>query len=75
VKTQYGYHIIEALGPVKGNFESYKDAIRQTVLQTKRNDAMTKWANSLSDDYKGKVSYAAGFEPPQLPEVPTTASE
>ena len=75
VKTQYGYHIIEALGPIKGNFDSYKNAIQQTLLQQKRTDKMTEWSNSISKDYKSKVSYATGFEPPQLPEVPTTATD
>ena len=40
VKTQFGYHIIEALSPVKGNYDGYKDTIRQTVLQQRKNDEM-----------------------------------
>lgn len=75
VKTQFGYHVIQALSPVKGNFDAYKDAVRQTLLQQRKNDAMSKWVEKLTNDYKKKVSYATGFEPPQLPEVPTTATE
>ncbi len=32
---------------------------------------MQKWVEDLKADYEGKVSYAAGYEPPQLPEEPT----
>jgi parvulin-like peptidyl-prolyl isomerase len=74
VKTQYGYHIIEALTPIKGNFDGYKDTIRQTLLQQKRNDAMTAWVEKLTNDYKSKVKYATGFEPPALPAAPTTTA-
>ena len=75
VKTNFGYHVIQALSPVKGDFETYKNAIRQTVLQQKKNDEASAWAQKLMDDFKDKVSYATGFAPPQLPEVPTTATE
>ncbi|HEU4355556.1 MAG TPA: hypothetical protein VFT27_08210, partial [Actinomycetota bacterium] len=71
----FGYHVIQALSPVKGDFETYKNAIRQTVLQQKKNDEASAWAQKLMDDFKSKVSYATGFAPPQLPEVPTTATE
>jgi len=75
VKTVYGYHVIQALSPVKGNFDAYKDAIKQTVLQQRKNDEMSAWVEKLTSDYKGKVSYATGFQPPELPAVPTTATE
>lgn len=75
VKTVYGYHVIEALSPVKGNYDGYKETVRQTLLQQRKNDAMSAWVEKLTKDYKSKVSYATGFEPPTLPEVPTTATE
>jgi parvulin-like peptidyl-prolyl isomerase len=76
VKTQFGYHIIEALSPVKKTkLASARATIRQTLLQQKRNEAMQAWVEELTKDYEGKVSYATGFEPPELPEVPTTATE
>ena len=76
VKTQFGYHIIEALSPVKKTkLASVRESIRQTLLQQKRNEAAQAWVEQLTKDYKGKVSYATGFEPPELPEVPTTATE
>jgi parvulin-like peptidyl-prolyl isomerase len=76
VATQYGYHVIQALTPVrKTNLDNVKDTIRAQLLQQKRNEAMGAWVEDLTKDYEGKVSYAEGFEPPELPEVPTTATE
>ena len=76
VKTMFGYHIIEALSSVKKTkLESVRETIRQTLLQEKKNQAMQSWLEELTKDYEGKVSYATGFEPPELPEVPTTATE
>jgi hypothetical protein len=48
-----------------------KASIRATLLQQERNDEMQKWVEDLKKDYDGKVSYAAGYEPPELPEAPT----
>jgi parvulin-like peptidyl-prolyl isomerase len=75
VKTQYGYHIIEPLSPVRGNFDSYKDVVRTTLLQQQKNDKMQAWVEDLTKEYKSKVDYAEGYAPPELPEVPTTATE
>jgi hypothetical protein len=36
---------------------------------------MTKWVEDLNDEYEGKISYAAGFEPPAIPEDTTTETE
>ena len=75
VKTQFGYHIIQPLSPVRGSFESYKDVVRTTLLQQRKNEEMQAWVEELFKKYDGKVSYAEGFTPPALPEVPTTATE
>jgi parvulin-like peptidyl-prolyl isomerase len=75
VKTQYGYHVIEALSDVrKANvtpLDKARPTIRATLLQQKRNEEMQAWVEDLKKDYEGKVSYAAGYEPPELPEAPT----
>ncbi len=75
VKTQYGYHVIEALGPVKPAnmtpFAQVEDTIKASLLQQKRNEVMTTWVEDLRKNYESKVTYAAGFEPPDLPETPT----
>jgi foldase protein PrsA len=76
VKTTYGYHVIEAVSDVRKAtttpLAKVKASIRTTLLQQKRNEEMQKWVESLKKDYDGKVSYAAGYEPPELPEAPTS---
>jgi parvulin-like peptidyl-prolyl isomerase len=79
VKTQYGYHVIEALSPVRKakvtKLDDVRASIRTTLLQEKRNETMTTWVEDLRKDYEGKVSYAVGFEPPELPDATTTETE
>ena len=75
VKTQYGYHVIEAVSAVRPAkttpLDEVKASIRTTLLQQKRNEVMTAWVEDLRSEYDGKVSYAAGYEPPEVPEAPT----
>jgi foldase protein PrsA len=75
VKTTYGYHVIEAVSDVRKatipSLDKLKASIRATLLQQRRNEEMQKWVEDLKADYEGKVTYAAGYEPPQLPEAPT----
>jgi parvulin-like peptidyl-prolyl isomerase len=75
VKTEFGFHLIQPIGGVKPAkvtpLEDVKDSIRQQLVQTKKNDAMTKWVDDLKKDYEDKVSYAVGYAPP--PAKPTTA--
>ena len=75
VKTQYGYHVIEAVSPIRPakttSFDKVKASIRAQLLQQKRNEIMTKWIDDLGKKYKSKVSYASGYEPPEVPEAPT----
>ncbi len=75
VKTQYGYHVIEAVSDVRKatatSLDKVRASIRTTLLQQKRNEEMQAWVDDLKKDYEGKISYAAGFEPPALPDAPT----
>lgn len=68
VKTEFGFHIIEALGPVKKAkvtpLKEVKEQIEQQLLQTEKNEAMTKWVDELKSEYDDKISYAVGFNPP-----------
>ncbi len=68
VKTQYGYHLIEALGKIKPPSttpeKQVRDSIREQLLQTKKNEAVSKWAKETEKKLAGKVRYAAGFKPP-----------
>ncbi|MBA2383062.1 MAG: peptidylprolyl isomerase [Actinobacteria bacterium] len=76
VKTQFGYHIIQALGDVKPAkvtpLKDVQDAIKQELQQTKKNEAMTEWIEELKEEYDDKISYAVGFNPP--PEPTTTGA-
>jgi parvulin-like peptidyl-prolyl isomerase len=76
VKTEFGYHIIEALSDTKAAkttpLKDVEESIRQQLLQTKKNEAMTEWVDDLKKDYEDKVTYAVGFNPP--PAASTTAA-
>ncbi|MDQ3670900.1 MAG: peptidylprolyl isomerase [Actinomycetota bacterium] len=77
VKTTYGYHVIEALTPVKKAtttpIAKVRASIRTTLLQEKKTTFMTQWVEDLGNEYT--VSYAAGFEPPEVPDAETTETE
>lgn len=68
IKTEFGFHIIEPLSAVKPAkttpLEEVRDSIRQQLLQTKKNEAMTKWVDGVKKDYDDNVTYAIGFNPP-----------
>ena len=68
VKTEFGYHLIEPLSAVKkaskAPLAEVEDSIRQQLLQTKKNEAMTDWVDGVKKEYDDKVSYATGFSPP-----------
>jgi foldase protein PrsA len=92
VKTQFGYHIIQALSEIKKNkdgkderlvrhiliaepgkvtpFDKVKNGIKTQLLQQERTEVVTKWVEDLQKRYEDKISYAAGFAPPELPEAP-----
>jgi parvulin-like peptidyl-prolyl isomerase len=78
VKTQYGYHLIEPLAGVKPAkttpLKDVEESIRQQLLQTKRNDAMTKWVEDTKKEYENKVSYQVGFAPPATTETTETSN-
>jgi parvulin-like peptidyl-prolyl isomerase len=78
VKSQYGYHLIQALAATKpGNTQTLAEAtkgIRSTLLQQKRQTALNGWVTKMEAKYKGKVKYAAGFEPPATTTTSTTTS-
>jgi foldase protein PrsA len=78
VKTQFGYHIIKALGPITPAkttpFSQVKESIRQQLLQQQRNDAMTKWVDQVKKDFDGKVKYQAGYTPPATTSTAATTT-
>jgi foldase protein PrsA len=68
VKTEFGYHIIKALGPIKEAkttpFAQVKESIRQQLVQQRKNERMTKWVDELKKDFADDVHYQVGFKPP-----------
>jgi parvulin-like peptidyl-prolyl isomerase len=75
VKTQYGWHIIQALGPVKKSqstpFPQVKEAIRQQLLQENRNKEMEKWVGEMRKDLEADTTYQVGYKPKQTEEPAT----
>ncbi len=77
VKTQFGWHIIEAVSAIKPAStrplsEVEKD-IRQQLLQQKQNEALNQWVEELKESFEGEVEYAAGYRP--APDETTTGGE
>ena len=76
VKTQFGYHIIQPLAAVKAGsvtpLSQVQDQIRTQLVSQKKNDAVNDWVAKVEKEYKGKVQYAVGFEPP---DTSTTTGE
>ena len=73
MKTQYGWHIIQALSTVKPRKttpeKQVKESIRQQLLQQKKNESMTKWVDDLKKDFCSgdKVKYQVGYKPTRIP--------
>jgi foldase protein PrsA len=77
VHSQYGWHIIEALSPVKPAkvtpLASVKQTIQQTLLQQRKQAAMNKWVAGVKKDYSKKVSYQTGYTPSATTTTATTS--
>jgi foldase protein PrsA len=67
IKTQYGWHIIQALSKTKKGtttpFNQVKEAIRQQLAQDKKNKDMEKWVADMRKDLKGDTAYQVGYKP------------
>jgi len=67
VKTQYGWHIIQALTPVKKSqttpYNQVKESIRQQLLQENKNKEMEKWVADMRKDLKDETTYQVGYKP------------
>jgi parvulin-like peptidyl-prolyl isomerase len=78
VKTQYGWHVIEALTPIKPPqrtpFAKVRETIEQTLLSQKKSTALSKWLDDLKKEYASKIDYAPGFAPPATETTPTETS-
>lgn len=79
VKTQYGYHIIEALSAIKPSTKTplskVRASIRQQLEQQKKNEKITKWLEDTKKDYcDGKIKYQVGYQPNPDPCTTVTSS-
>jgi parvulin-like peptidyl-prolyl isomerase len=81
VKTEFGYHLIQPLAAVKAGsvtpFAEVKAQIRTQLAEERKNKAVSDWATEIEKKYKDKVTYAAGFQPPDTSttEEETTTGE
>ena len=71
VHSQFGWHIIEALGPVKAGtaakptpLSQVKEAIRQQLLSSDKQKAMDKWLAGIKKHYCKTIGYQQGYAPP-----------
>jgi foldase protein PrsA len=75
VKTQFGWHIIEAVSAVKPKstraLSEVEGDIRQQLLQQEQNEAMNKWVEDLRERLGDDTVYAVGFKPPPAGETTT----
>lgn len=81
VKSVYGWHIIQALGPIKpAHTQSFKEVeaqIKSNLAQQQKQTAWSDWLAKVKKDYNGKVSYQTGYAPattttPTVSTPPTT---
>jgi foldase protein PrsA len=68
VKTQYGYHIIQALSDVKKATKTplatVEDSIKQQLEKQQKDEAMTKWVEDMKKNYcDGRIKYQVGYQP------------
>jgi parvulin-like peptidyl-prolyl isomerase len=75
VKTQYGWHVIQALSPVKKStttpLNQVKESIRQQLTQEKKNKEMQTWVEDMRKDLDDETAYQVGYKPTS-PEQPAT---
>jgi parvulin-like peptidyl-prolyl isomerase len=78
VKTQFGWHIIQALTAVKPSkktpLSSVQTQIKQIVAQSKKTEIGQKWAQDFRTNLAkaSAVKYQAGFQPPATTTSTTT---
>jgi foldase protein PrsA len=67
VKSVYGWHVIQALGPIKPahtqTFSEVKSQIEANLTSQQKQTAWQAWLAKLAKEFKGKVSYQTGYQP------------
>ena len=81
VHTRFGWHVIQALGPVKPPkeasaipFDQVKEQIKQTLLQSKKQKEATDWWTDTKKEFAKKTSYQTGYAPPPTSTTQTTTT-
>jgi parvulin-like peptidyl-prolyl isomerase len=78
VKSQFGWHVIEALGPVipasTSPFSKEKAAIVTQIKQAKDSDRMTQFQNTITKYYSTRIKYASGYAPPAPATAPASTA-
>ena len=65
VKTQFGWHIIEALASIEvTKLTEAKTTIEQQLKQQRQSAAMQTWLKQTQAKYAKDIVYAAGYKPP-----------
>ncbi len=68
VKTQFGYHLIEPLSPLRPSgaqpFKTVEAQVKAQLLGTAKSDKIKKWTDDIKKTIGGKTVYASGFAPP-----------
>ena len=76
VHTTYGWHIIQALGPVKPAqatpLKDVREQIRQSLLSTKKTKTMTRWVDDVKKEFASEIAYQAGYAPASTATTGTT---
>jgi parvulin-like peptidyl-prolyl isomerase len=82
VHTAYGWHIIQALSSIRPPqkarptpLSQVKEAIKQQLLQTKRQQVMTKWLAKTRKEFATKIAYQPGYAPPATTATTATTSK
>ena len=66
VKSPFGWHIIQALAPIKTPpLSDVKNDIRAQLLGPQKNKVVTDWITGVQKDFckPGKIKYQAGYQP------------
>ena len=78
VKSQFGWHVIKALGPVvpasKAPFSKEKAQIKQQLAQAKKNEVTAAWQAKFQKFYSTRVEYASAYAPPSTATTPGATS-
>jgi foldase protein PrsA len=76
VHSQFGWHVIQPIAAVKPahtqTFAEVKSQIQANLASQQKQSEWTKWLAKMQDDFKGKVSYATGYQPATTTSAATT---